>query len=319
MVKMSMSRLVTLYDTALNTNNIGDEIVMQAITSHLKPLLDRSDVRRLSVHDYLYYFRHKAPKDSVAFACGTNLVGSRMILRGTWRMTPLDLLTMRNIVLLGIGWEDHMPKPDLPTQLFFRLALSKNYIHSVRDNYTRDQIAPYVPRVLNTACPTMWNLENSCPLVPHSRAENAVFSLNYHRALPVRDRALCELLLREYKQVFFWPQELGDIHYLQTLGFHESMPIIPPLLKVYDQILKETPVDVIGCRLHGGIRALQKNRRTLVLSVDDRASDLAQTTGLPTLPASAFEAIRSWITTPAPTQITLPQEAIGQWKAQFSL
>ena len=42
-----------------------------------------------------------------------------------------------------------------------------------------------------------------------------------------------------------------------------------------DALIQDTECDYIGTRLHGGIRALQHGRRSLILSVDNRAVVLA--------------------------------------------
>jgi hypothetical protein len=40
-------------------------------------------------------------------------------------------------------------------------------------------------------------------------------------------------------------------------------------------------VDFVGARLHGGIRALQRGRRTLTIALDNRAREIAGDTGMP--------------------------------------
>ena len=78
-----------------------------------------------------------------------------MFLRGNWKLGPLDPFLLRNIVLFGVGWQQYMGQSDVLSKLFFRKCLSRDYLHSVRDMYTYNELKDIVPNVIYTACPTL--------------------------------------------------------------------------------------------------------------------------------------------------------------------
>jgi polysaccharide pyruvyl transferase WcaK-like protein len=117
--------------------------------------------------------------------------------------------------------------------------------------------------------------------------------------------------------VWFYPQMADDIPHLERIGFGH-LPRIRASTAAYTRFLAENDVDYVGSRLHGGIRALQQGKRTLVLAVDNRARDIAAHTGLPSVPHGDAASIRAWIETPAPTLLRLPEAEIAAWKAQFT-
>jgi polysaccharide pyruvyl transferase WcaK-like protein len=81
--------------------------------------------------------------------------------------------------------------------------------------------------------------------------------------------------------------------------------------------LRNESVDFIGLRLHAGIRSLQRSRRTLIVAIDNRATEISKDTNLPVVARGDLKAIESWITTSSPTKIQLPEAAIASWKQQF--
>lgn len=75
--------------------------------------------------------------------------------------------------------------------------------------------------------------------------------------------------------------------------------------------------DYIGTRLHGGMRCLQNQRRALIIEVDNRATEIAKDTGLPTVKRDGFATISGWIEGAVRPSIHLPLDAIAQWRGQF--
>ena len=75
----------------------------------------------------------------------------------------------------------------------------------------------------------------------------------------------------------------------------------------------------MGTRLHGGIRALQHKRRSLIIGVDHRGLEKARDFGLPVagryIPAADLErAVRS----DRPCEVNLPVNNILRWKRQWT-
>ena len=51
-----------------------------------------------------------------------------------------------------------------------------------------------------------------------------------------------------------------------------------PTLEAFDNLLEsEIDLDYIGTRLHAGIRAIQKKRRSIIIGVDNRALEMQKT------------------------------------------
>ena len=69
--------------------------------------------------------------------------------------------------------------------------------------------------------------------------------------------------------------------YFKTLKKTNEIEIINPHLSDYDNFLKKHEVDFIGTRLHGGIRALQHKRRSIIIGIDNRATELNRDFNLP--------------------------------------
>lgn len=88
--------------------------------------------------------------------------------------------------------------------------------------------------------------------------------------------------------------------------------------KKYDEVLKED-VDYIGTRLHGGIKALNAGRRSLIIAVDNRAIEISKDTGLPVIGRDEFKTmLENKINDSIQPKIVLPTDNIVAWKNQFS-
>jgi hypothetical protein len=187
----------------------------------------------------------------------------------------------------------------------------------VRDWHAYKKLKPHMPNTIYTACPTMWMLdEQRCAKVPVRKAPHAVFAVTYYRRAPEQDRRLYDLLKANYEKVYFWPQQHGDIAYVRELGL-DGMVTMDEDINAFNRLLDEEDVDFVGARLHGGIRALQRGRRTLVIPVDNRGEELGKSTNLPVLSRDNTDAIAHWIANPVPVELILPWDAIARWKNQF--
>lgn len=310
---------ITLLDTARHSDNLGDQIIMDAVMDALHSALgDARITHSVATHryakprDYLAMRRHR-----FAVLGGTNALKSHMFVRSNWKVTPMDIALLRDVVLLGIGWQQYQGSPDRLTKWFFGSVLSKNHLHSVRDSHSLAMLGSCVKNVVNTSCPTLWALDQAAlERIPVRKARKAVFALTHYRP-HANDLAIYEHLLEHYEEVFFWPQQAEDVPYAASLGMDRLTPIAPAV-EAYNAVLDREDVDFVGARLHGGIRALQRGRRALVLAVDNRANEIAKDTQLPVLPRDSVADIAAWIAHPVPMRLTLPHDAIAAWKGQFA-
>jgi len=309
---------VTLLDTSIATDNLGDEIIMDAVQQVVSEVLPRANVYRVATHEYMSWVsRRLLRKSTLAIVGGTNLLSSSMGRFSLWKVMPWDVPSLNRAILLGAGWRSYMGEMDAYTRWMLKRILCSNSIHSVRDTYSKKKLASLDKKVCDTGCPTMWPLIPShCKAIPHRRADEVVTTLTYYLPNPQRDHAFLNLLKRSYRKVYFWSQQSEDQAYLDSLKV-PGITSIYPTVGSYNALLDSHPIDFVGTRLHGGIRALQKGRRSLILAVDNRATEIAQSCNLPVAPREATEEIEAWIFGEAPTSVRLPFEAIADWKAQF--
>lgn len=308
-----------VFDTAIASDNLGDEIIMEAVEEVIGEVFGRqAEPIRIATHSYMprAAYAQLAQMD-IGIVGGTNILKSHMFVRANWRLRPYDIFFVRNAVLLGAGWQQYQGAVDIFSNVLFKCILSGRYLHSVRDTYTLANMQRQVKRVAYTACPTMWPLTaERCAAVPTGKAPAAILSLTCYRPDPA-DAELLRLLLREYGKVHFWCQMEADAAYLASLAPDAQLPVIRDLAS-YDRLLEGGQVDVIGTRLHGGIRALQHGCRALILSVDNRAAELARDTNMPVIERHDLSGIAGWIRRSPPLAIRLPWDAINEWKTQFA-
>ena len=309
---------ITLFDTSVATDNLGDEIIIDAIEAVISEVLPNAYVFRVATHEYMSWVsRGFLKRSTLSVIGGTNLLSAHMGPFALWKVMPWDVFAFDHAVLLGVGWRDYMRGPDPYTLWALKRILAREHIHSVRDSYTKEKLTALGRDVRDTACPTMWSLSPShCKAIPVWKAEKAVTTLTYYRSDPDADRRMLETLLRHYREVFFWAQQSDDQRYFEGLRVPGIRPISPSVRR-YTEFLDNEDVDFVGTRLHGGIRAMQKRKRSLILAVDNRAKEIARTCHLPVLDRTDITMIEEWICGEQVTEVTLPEAEIAAWKAQF--
>ncbi len=310
---------VTLFDTSIATNNLGDEIIMDAVERIVREIVPDAYLFRVPTHDVISSASWKLVASSrLGVVGGTNLLKSRMNHRPLWRLRLPDAFNLRGLVLLGVGYQGYDEEmPSAYTRWLLRRILHPGAVHSLRDAYTQRKLAPLGLRAVNTSCPTLWELDEArCAKVAAVRARAAVALLTHYNPRPESDRGMIELLLRSYDKVHFWPQQFEDRAYLDSLG-NFGLRMIPPSVADFTALLDAEPVDVVGSRLHGGIRALQRGRRAQIMTIDNRAREIARDTGLPVLERDDLEGLARWIENPAPLKLELPKAAIAEWRESF--
>lgn len=253
------------------------------------------------------------------FVGGTNLLSATMLRYKQWQINLRQTFSLNDVTLMGVGWWQYQRDPDFYTRTLLRKVLSSEKIHSVRDAYTRKKLESIGLRnVLNTGCPTMWQLTpEHCRDISQEKAQKVILTLTDYHPDPVNDLKLIDLLLSHYQEVIFWPQGSGDMAYMRSLNV-SNVSVLGPTLTAYDKALGEMEsVDFIGTRLHGGVRAMQFKRRALIVAVDNRAREISTDTGLNVVGRSHMAEIEGWVTAPKPTSINMNWTAIDQWKSQF--
>ena len=221
---------------------------------------------------------------------------------------------------MGVGWWQYQKAPNAYTKYLMKLVLNHDIWHSVRDSHAELMLKKLgFKNVINTACPTMWRLdEDHCSAIPSKKAENVVATLTDYKKDELNDFELIKLLSSCYKKVYIWPQGSGDVEYMNKLGVSKFANILPPKLESYDDLLKsEASLDFVGTRLHAGVRALQKKRRTIILGIDNRAFEKAKDFNIVVCARDQLGQLRSLINSEFVTKIDLPLNNIETWKKQF--
>jgi len=314
-----------LFDPGLEDNegspshNLGDLIIHAAVRRELKRIFGDGEPLKISTHARVSW---KALKE--AGTCdhlivgGTNLLSSNMRHYKQWEINVFQAWKIRRAVLFGVGWWQYQENPDLYTRLVLRAALSKTALHSVRDDYTRQKLESIgFTNVINTGCPTMWPFaEFDFSKIPTTKADAALVMLSDYTKAPELDVRLLETVAGTHKKVYFWPQGRGDLDYVRSL----SIPVIAlehSMKSLEDFIHSGVAFDYVGTRLHGGIYCMLAGKRSLVLRIDNRATEISRETGFPTVARDDFESIQRWILKSEPVRVSLNTGAIDRWRMQF--
>lgn len=320
---------IVLLDITISDTNLGNAIIMGAAEKHLREVFPGAFFTRVPSFDGLGpASRDLVRRADLVFLCGANTLYSHLWLFKPWRVGIRDALWMRNkVVTVGVGWMRHKRlserwmKPDVYTQIVYRLALSKEYYHAVRDNYAERRLQEMGFKVLNTGCPSLWQLSTEhCRSIPREKGRYALMTLTCYRPDAQADRKFFEIVRRHYAKVFFWAQQPKDWTYAHEVfqGEAGSIEFLPPSLEALDHLLaSEMSVDYVGTRLHAYIRALQHGRRAINVGVDDRAPEMARDFDLCVVPRGEWQLLEERILQPFETRVRVPEENIRLFKAQF--
>lgn len=320
--------MITVYDTACGSLNMGDEIIMDAVMMQLESMFSHDQFCRYPTHYALApKTLKKAWKNQLAFVGGTNLLRNYWRYRARknqWSIGFFDGFKMQPAILMGAGWNSYAEKPEWKAKIFYNNALSKEYLHSVRDQYTLEKLkACGIDNVINTGCPTLWQLTpEHLKQVPNHKARSVVFTLtDYSRDLEA-DVKLIQCLNDHYSTLYFWAQGSDDNQYFDQLAqqypqLFSKIVRIPTSLSAYNALLKDQDIDFIGTRLHAGIRALQLKKRVIIIGIDNRALEMHKDFNLPVVERHDFVLLKQRIQADWQPNIQVPFDMIVRWKNQF--
>lgn len=323
---------IVLFDTSMATLNHGDEIIMESFLKNGADLLDGHFVTRFPTHTPCFRFYQQISRNpryvfvknaDHKFICGTNLLSNKIYL--PWHFWNINLLTYhayKGAVLVGVGssaFPEGSDKPHWYAKMLYSKFLSKKYKHSVRDERTKRIVENILgpDTAINTGCPTLWGMTAAhCSQIPTQKANRVVFTLTDYSVDRVNDQRLIDMLNRQYDEVYFWPQGTRDMKYFESLEHVENIRVISPSVAAYDRLLCEGNIDFVGTRLHAGIYAMQHKVRTVILSVDNRAADMAETYHLNVLRRDDPQ-LESTLCGEIVTAVNIDEQAIAAFKQQF--
>ena len=322
---------VLLLDTSVGSLNMGDEIIGRSIEMNWPDLFSSNYVMRLATHTPMYTpvqrLLHKRSLGifkgaDVKLLCGTNDLYTNMLRPlPTWNINYLNCGLAAGTVCLGVGVGVNSSSVNLYTRALYRKVLAHDVVHSVRDERSKRLLEHLGLRAWNTGCPTLWGLTpEHCEAIARNKGDEVVFTLTSYHPDPRKDRAMIDVLRRHYSRLHFWPQSINDLDYLHSLGAADDVEIVPPSLAGFQTVL-DRGADYTGNRLHGGIFALQRRRRAIIVAIDYRAREMGKDYSLPLVERDSVETdLADLIEAPRTTRIEgLDFDLIETWKAQFGV
>ena len=315
----SWNTLVSVFDTTVTDNNLGNTIIMESVDRHLREIFPTAFFIRLPYLDSIgpesvKYLRQSA----YVFFGGTNALSSDLRRYKQWGLDRRNIKDIRNVLLMGVGWWQYQSNPTWYTGRVLRKVLHRELLHSVRDSYTARQLqSAGFQNVLVTGCPTIWTLtEEHCACIPEKKADNVLLTFTDYKKVEALDYDLARKLQRRYKKIFFWCQGSGDYNYAKGCGI--EMEVLAPNIRELDELLSSSiDLDYVGTRLHAGIRALQFKRRSLILGIDNRAFEKQRDFNLPVVKRNSIDLICEKIASAFKTDLRIPFASIATWKGQF--
>lgn len=319
-----MVNRVILMDTSIASENGGDKIIMDYCQKRLQALLPESYFCHVPTHDYLSSESYKKIEQSkLCVVCGTNLLSSNMNKYNQWKIKRHDKKYLNgNVVLMGVGWWQYQEKPNYYTSSLLHRVLSGTKLHSVRDTFTQKMLTDIgFHNVIYTGCPTMWELtESITERIPENKSKDVVFTVTNYSPNETADLLLFNILKQHYRNIAVWMQAFEDYQYINKLGIANEVEIIGPTVESYDSYLNTHDVDYVGTRLHAGIRALNYCKRTIIIAIDNRATEIAKDTGLPIVERTDIsDKLAEMIEQKYTVQLNMPWNNIKTWQESLKM
>ena len=131
------------------------------------------------------------------------------------------------------------------------------------------------------------------------------------------DQSIIDTLLKNYQEVYFFPQCVGDFEYLHKFQNIDQIKILEASKQAYDEFLTNNDTDYVGTRLHGGVYAMRHARRAIIIAIDERARAINAKNHLNCIERNDIQQLDAMLNSEFETKIVMDFEAITQWKSQF--
>ena len=323
-----MMKTVLMFDTSIATLNVGDEIINLSIKKNWPEIFNENYILTMPTHTPSFYLWQNLlmkknriyERADYKFLCGTNILYTNMLRpEPAWNLFLNNTKIARNTICIGAGIGRNSKNVNWYTKSFYNKVLSKNYIHSVRDDAAKEMLESMEFKAVNTGCPTLWGLTPEfCAEIPKKKSDTAIMTLTSYQADLKNDHIMVDTVIKNYDTVYFWPQSIKDLEYIHSLKNTDMLKIVPSNIYAYDKILNED-VDYIGNRLHGGIFALQHACRSIIIGIDYRVEEMGKRFSIPyIMRTNIVKELDTLINTNWETSIKgLDFNVIEQWKKQF--
>jgi polysaccharide pyruvyl transferase WcaK-like protein len=265
------------------------------------------------------YISRNCEPENLKFLGGSNIFKHNLFrYMLDWNINFFTMGLYRNSVSIGGGCERDPATVNWYTKHIYKTILSKDFVHSTRDSKTKAFLESLGFKAVNTGCPTMWSLTSAhCKLIPTTKAKDVVFTLTDYSRDQEKDQQLIDILVKNYKVVYFWLQGARDLEYFNSFNGTEHIKLVNPNLKSYQHILNRGHVDYVGTRLHAGIYAMQHKVRSIILAVDNRARDIKTDYNLNVIERGEIGQLEAMINSAFVTDVHIDEKRINLWKKQF--
>lgn len=323
---------ILLLDTSIATDNIGDEIIMECTRKELAPLLSKAFVRTLPTHVSPFHWYQVWRKSNALmsfanskykFVGGSNILVPNLLTHyPQWNINMFNYQPLKGCILVGVGAGAGAENgSNWYTRYVYKHLLNSEYFHSARDERSKRYMEYLGVKAINTGCVTMWMFTPEfCKTIPTKKADKVVFTLTAGYGTAVeQDQYMIDILLKSYKEVYFFPQCIGDFEYLHTFKNIEQIKILEASKAAYDEYLTNNDTDYVGTRLHGGVYAMRHARRAIIVAIDERARAINAKNNLNCVDRNNITEIEAMINSDFETNIKMDFESIKRWKSQFCI
>ena len=324
-------KYIALMDTSVMSFNIGDQIIMESIRHGLEPVLKDAFVINMPTHSPLFHWwefsvfgndslTENLNKLDFKFVGGTNLLEKNMRKRkNTWNIHMTDSRYIKDFILVGVGTDSLEDAANDYTRKLYTRILNKDYTHSTRDESTKIFLEKLGFKAVNTGCPPLWGLGTEhCMRIPVEKSDKVIFTITDYMKDAEKDKIMIDVLGRNYGELYCWIQGSMDLEYLESLeADNEKIKLISPSLQAYNKFLDDIDCDYVGTRLHAGIKAMQKMKRTIIVGVDNRAYDMHLTYNFNYINRNSIENLENMINSSLDTVINIDERKINSFLNQF--
>lgn len=311
--------MIVVADPGAASTNVGDRIISQSIeTEFVSPLRATGrEVELVPMHGALSTAHRAALRDAESVVvCGTNLLSDHMRFRRAWHWPVEDIdLCRGRLTFLGVGWWQYQRAGIDPVSAGWLRSLAGTIPWAVRDEYSLGKLRRARVSAVHTSCPTLWSVEKQ--VLPAGQRRAVVTFTDYSQD-PLADGRLVRELAERFDEVLFWPQGPGDPTYVDRIRGGVGT-LLGPSLEEFDAVLAEPDTAYVGLRLHGGIRAMQRGVPTLVLSIDNRAREIARSVGLRAPSRHAARAYREDLGSGETVGIGVPRDTVQRWRRGWGI
>lgn len=320
---------ILLLDPSIGSLNKGDEIIMECVESELSSLLDGGFVMRLPTQlpPLLgYQVARNTQRVKIYKNCNFKFVGGSNLLvknlrctQPQWNINLANYSLLEGAVLVGVG-AGAGEKSNRYTEYIYRKMLHPDYFHSVRDERSRNYVESLGLKAINTGCVTMWALSPEfCRQIPTKKSDRVIFTVTAQPRLRESSKEILNILRRNYMEIWFWPQGFGDDAFLRQLGDVSDIHFLEATKDAYRRFLEANDTDYVGTRLHGGVYAMRHLRRSIILSIDERARSIHEKNHLNCIEIDRLYDLEEMINDDLITDVKMDLTAINQWKSQFGI